>query len=301
MTAKLLSSLEEDQVYKVLQEQLPQVGIHSGYVAFFEPEGDDPYRNSRLRTYPANTPPLRFATRAFPPPGLYPEGEPFSLAVLPLFFQDERLGYVTFDGDNLDPLATVVRQLASVLKSADLHQKVLELTLTDALTGIHNRRYFEIILQKEAERSLRYDRHLAIIMVDIDLFKTYNDSFGHPAGDEALRRVAEGILAGARRGLDVATRYGEEEFAIILPETDADGARVVAEAIRQKTNSDTGFLRRLTISLGVASQKGAQIRSGKLVDQADRALYQAKAQGRDRTVLFEEWMSDAAHTKNRKD
>ncbi|MBN2086515.1 MAG: GGDEF domain-containing protein [Anaerolineales bacterium] len=297
MTAKLLSSLEEDQVYEILQEQLPQVGIRSGYVAFFEPDGDDPYRNSRLRICPTSTPPLRFATREFPPPGLYPEGEPFSLAVLPLFFQDERLGYVTFDGDNLDPLATVVRQLASVVKSTGLHQTVLELTLTDALTGIHNRRYFEIILQKEAERSQRYDRHLAIIMADIDHFKTYNDTFGHPAGDEALRRVAEGILASARRGLDLATRYGGEEFAIILPETDADGARVVAEAIREKIDSDTGFLRRLTISLGVASQKGAQIRPGKLVDQADRAMYQAKALGRNRTVLFEEWMSDTVHAK----
>jgi diguanylate cyclase (GGDEF)-like protein len=175
-----------------------------------------------------------------------------------------------------------------VMKSTELHQKVLELTLSDELTGIHNRRYFEILLQKEAERSLRYNRHLAIIMIDIDHFKTYNDSFGHPAGDEALRRVAEGIVESARRGLDVATRYGGEEFAVILPETDADGARVVAEAIREKINTNTRFLRHLTISLGVASLRGAQIRSGILVNRADRALYQAKNQGRDRTVLFEE-------------
>jgi len=299
MTAKLLSSLEENQVYEVLQEQLPQVGIRSGYVAFFEPVGEDPYRNSRLRVYPADAPPLRFVTRKFPPPGLYPESEPFSLAVLPLFFQDERLGYVAFDGENLDTLATVVRQLASVLKSAELHHTVLELTLTDELTGIHNRRFFEIILQKEVERSLRYDRNLAIIMVDIDHFKSYNDSFGHPAGDEALRRVAEGILGSARRGLDVATRYGGEEFAIILPETDADGARIVAEGIRARINSETRFLSRITISLGVASLKGAQVRSDMLVDRADRALYQAKDQGRDRTVLFEEWMSDSAHAEAR--
>ncbi len=242
---------------------------------------------------------MRFLTREFPPHGLYPESEPFSLAILPLFFQDERLGYVTFDGENLDPLATVVRQLASVVKSAELHQKVLALTLTDELTGIHNRRFFEIILQEEAERSQRYDRHLAIILVDIDQFKAYNNSFGHPAGDEALRHVAEGILGSARRGLDVATRYGGEEFAVILPETDAEGARVVAETIRKKIGSNMHFLRPLTISLGVASLKGAQVRAGTLVDQADRALSQAKNQGRDRAVLFEEWMSDAVHSTGR--
>jgi diguanylate cyclase (GGDEF)-like protein len=297
LTAKLLSSLEEDQIYSVLQEQLPQVGIRSGYVAFFEPQGDDPYQQSRLRIYPPETPPLRFATRQFPPPGLYPEAEPFSLAILPLFFQDERLGYVAFDGENLDPLATVVRQLASVVKSAELHSKVLELTLTDDLTGVHNRRYFEILLQKEVERSQRYDRPLAIIMIDIDYFKKYNDTFGHPAGDEALRRVAEGILENARRGLDVVTRYGGEEFAVILPETDVDGARVVAEAVRNYIGADNRYLRKLTVSLGVSALRGDQVRSTMLVDQADRALYQAKSQGRNRTVLFEDWMMEPAHAK----
>jgi diguanylate cyclase (GGDEF)-like protein len=296
MTAKLLSSLEEDQIYTVLQEQLPQVGIRSGYVAFFEAQGDDPYRNSRLRTYPKDSPPLRFPTREFPPPGLYPEDEPYSLALLPLFFQEERMGYVAFDGQNLDPLATVVRQLASVVKSAELHNKVLELTLMDELTGVHNRRYFELLLQKEAERSRRYDRNLAIIMVDIDHFKRYNDSFGHPAGDEALRGVAEGILGSARRGLDVVTRFGGEEFAVILPETDIEGARTVAETIRERIRSEDRFLRKLTVSLGVTALQGNRVLPAVLVEQADRALYQAKKLGRNRTVLYEEGVMDAVHT-----
>jgi GGDEF domain-containing protein len=230
MTARLLSALEEDQIYSILQDQLSQVGIRSGYIAFFDPQDDDPIRNSRLHTYRKDTPLLRFATRAFPPHGLYPEEEPFSLVLLPLVFQEERMGYVAFDGENLAPLATVVRQLASVVKSTELHNKVLELSLTDSLTGVHNRRFFEVLLQKEVERNQRYDRSLAIVMVDIDHFKKYNDSFGHPAGDEALRRVAEGIMANARRGLDVVTRYGGEEFAVILPETDAEGARSARRA-----------------------------------------------------------------------
>jgi diguanylate cyclase (GGDEF)-like protein len=297
LTARLLSSLDEDQIYSSLLDHLPKVGIASGYVAFFEPQEGDPFSGSRLRMYSTDAPALQFASRSFPPPGLYPEEEPFSLALLPLVFQEEKMGFVAFDGGNLIPLATVVRQLASAVKSAELHGQVLELSLTDGLTGVHNRRYFELLLQKEVERSQRYNRRLATIMIDIDHFKTYNDSFGHPAGDEALRRVAEDIQNGARRGLDVVTRYGGEEFAIILPETDTDGALVVAETIRRRVADDTRFLRSMSVSLGISSLSGDQLSHDTLLDRADRALYQAKNQGRNRTVVFEDWMQESAHNK----
>jgi diguanylate cyclase (GGDEF)-like protein len=297
LTARLLSSLDEEQIYATLRDHLSLVGIRSGYVAFFEALDGDPTGGSRLKTYQPDSPRLHFASREFPPQGLFPEGEPFNLALLPLVFQDEKLGYVAFDGENLIPLATVVRQLASAVKSAELHAKVLELSLTDALTAVHNRRYFELLLQKEVERSQRYNRPLATIMIDIDHFKRYNDSYGHPAGDEALRRVAEDIQEKARRGLDVVTRYGGEEFAVILPETDTSGALIVAEAIREQVHSDTRFLRKMNVSLGIASLSGDQVSHATLVDRADRALYQAKNQGRNRTVIFEEWMSESAHPK----
>jgi diguanylate cyclase (GGDEF)-like protein len=297
MTARLLSSLDEDQIFTVLAEQLPQVGIRSGHVAFFEAEGDDPFRMSRLQTVGKDSVPLRFETRDFPPSGLYPQDELRNLALLPLVFKEERMGYVAFDAENLDPLATVVRQLASVVKSAELHRKVLELTLTDALTGAHNRRYFEILLQKEVDRGRRYDRPLALIMVDIDHFKKYNDAFGHPAGDEALRIVAQEIQSGARRGLDVVTRYGGEEFMVILPETDGEGALIVAEAVRERIQSGRGHLRPLTVSLGVSALRGEELNSALLVEQADRALYLAKRKGRNRAVLFESAMPESAHGK----
>jgi diguanylate cyclase (GGDEF)-like protein len=127
-------------------------------------------------------------------------------------------------------------------------------------------------------------------MIDIDRFKEYNDQFGHPAGDEALRGVARCITGAARRGVDVVTRYGGEEFAIILPETDADGAWIVAENIRQSVAAETRFLRTIRVSLGIASLSGDQLSHGTLVDRADRALYLAKNQGRNRTVVFEDWM-----------
>jgi diguanylate cyclase (GGDEF)-like protein len=295
LTARLLSSLDEVEIFKALAETLDQVGIRGCHVMFFEPREGDPFGGSvhaPLRNEPER---LRFETRRFPPPGLYPDYESFNLAVLPLFFQNETLGYVAFDGANLESLAIVIVQLATAIKSAQLHAQVLELSLTDGLTEIHNRRYFEILIEKEVDRSRRYSRNLAVIMADIDNFKEYNDSFGHLAGDEALREIAECIRDGARRGLDVVTRYGGEEFAVILPETDAEGAWVVAEQIRRKVGTDTRFLNRLTISLGIASMHGEQSEARSLVDQADRALYQAKSRGRDCTVRFEGGMLEMAH------
>jgi diguanylate cyclase (GGDEF)-like protein len=295
LTAQLLSSQGEEQMYDTLAGNLPQVGINSCHVIYFEPLDGDPIAGSWMCAPEKDTPNLHFETRSFPPPGVYPEDKPFSLALLPLFFREENLGYVAFDGARLEPLATVVRQLASAIKSARLHDQVLELSLTDGLTGVHNRRYFDLMLEKETDRSLRYNRDLAVIMVDIDRFKLYNDEFGHPAGDKALQEVARSITQGARRDLDIVTRYGGEEFAIVLPETDAEGARIVAENMRTQMAASGKFLQPTTVSLGIASLRGNALRSQELVEKADRALYQAKHQGRDRAVVFEEWMLEAAH------
>jgi diguanylate cyclase (GGDEF)-like protein len=296
LTARLISSSDEDQVYGTLRDDLSRIGVRSCNIVFFDPKGEDPAAGSVLRPLEPGAPVRRFDSRQFPPPGVYPEGEPFSLALLPLIYQNEKLGYVAFDGENLDPLATLTRLLSSSIKNAQLHAKVLELSLTDDLTSVHNRRFFEIMLQKETERSRRYKRDLAVIMIDIDRFKGYNDTFGHPAGDEALKEVAHCIEEAARRGLDVVSRYGGEEFVIILPETGTEGAWVVAENVRIRVAGDVKFLQPTTVSLGIVSLQGDQLQSQALVDNADRALYQAKDRGRNRTVIFEDWMLEAAHS-----
>jgi diguanylate cyclase (GGDEF)-like protein len=299
LTSKLLSSLSEEQIYGTLAGDLPRVGVRSCRIFFFENRGNDPVGGSVLRSIQEGTADLHFETRKFPPPGVYPDGERISLTILPLFFQEDDLGYVAFDGAFLEPLATVVLQASSALRSAKMHQQVLELSLTDELTEVHNRRYFEILLQKETDRSQRYNRDLAVIMADIDRFKQYNDAFGHPAGDRALQAAARCITRGARRGLDVVTRYGGEEFAIILPETDAEGAKIVAEKIQGEMAADRTFLQPTTISLGIASMRGDKLDGSLLVEQGDRALYQAKNQGRNRAIVYEDWMQDATHPKER--
>ncbi len=285
LTARLLSSLDEIQIQNTLAEELPKVGVTGAHIAFFEARQGDPVAESVIYAKGTAHPPSRFESRTFPPPSLYPEDKPFNLALLPLFHQDESLGYVAFDAEDLRPLAAVAVQLAAALKSARLHDELRQLSLTDGLTEVYNRRYFEILLQKEAERGQRYDRDLAVVMIDIDRFKEYNDVYGHPAGDEALRVVARCIGNGARRGLDLVTRYGGDEFGVILPETDGEGASIVAEHIRAQLGAENSLLCRLTISLGIASLRGDKLQAQELVERADRALYRAKDLGRDRAVL----------------
>jgi two-component system chemotaxis family response regulator WspR len=123
-------------------------------------------------------------------------------------------------------------------------------------------------------------------MIDLDHFKKYNNTFGHPAGDEALQRVAEGIRTGARRGLDIVARYGGEEFIVILPETSQKSAFVVAEKIRNSITGLKNVKSRITVSIGVAAVQG-ECNAEELIGRADRALYQAKHRGRNQVCISE--------------
>jgi diguanylate cyclase (GGDEF)-like protein len=286
LTARLIAATNEAQIFTTLVERLPEVGINKAWIVFFESKNDDPISESVLPggqgTGPDN---VTFSSRQFPPPELYLNDEPLHLALLPLNFQQEALGFVVFDASNLAPCASVVRQLAAAFKSARLHAQVVELSLTDSLTGLRNRRYFELFLQTEVIRSQRYRRDLSIMMIDLDHFKKYNDTYGHPAGDEALQRVAEGIRNGARRGLDIVARYGGEEFIVILPETGVKSAFEVAEKIRSSIAGLKNIKKRITISIGVAAVQG-ECNAEELVGRADRALYQAKHGGRNQVCIF---------------
>jgi diguanylate cyclase (GGDEF)-like protein len=173
-----------------------------------------------------------------------------------------------------------------------------DLTIRDELTGLYNRREMDRLLQEEVSRCLRYDHPLALVMIDIDGFKSINDTFGHIVGDNVLRSIAQ-LLAEKVRSTDSIARYGGDELALILPETSESGTFLMAERMRmavaahdfgavQPSVHSTGHLGRLspTISLGVACT-GAGIHTAEsLFMAADQALYQAKRSGRNCTVSF---------------
>ena len=166
-----------------------------------------------------------------------------------------------------------------------------ELSRKDGLTDLYNHRFFHQLLETEVSRALRYNRVVSLLMIDIDNFKRFNDSHGHPAGDMALKRLAT-LLKDASRSCDFVARYGGEEFAIIAPEASADAARRMAERVRELV-AESVFEGeevmpggRLTISLGVATVPMQASDKCELVERADQALYRSKALGRNRVMVY---------------
>lgn len=179
-----------------------------------------------------------------------------------------------------------VRTQLTVKRQADA---LRELTLTDGLTGVANRRAFDESLKTEWRRCARARVPLALLLLDIDHFKRFNDTYGHQAGDRCLQKVADAMRRAAMRPQDVVARYGGEEFAILLPQEDLAGAETVAQrimaeiallAIPHASGHECGIL---TVSLGVTSlTPGENVDPGAIVTEADTLLYDAKAAGRNR-------------------
>jgi len=179
-------------------------------------------------------------------------------------------------------------------KTADLkraNEELMQLSATDALTGLANRRCFDQTLDKECARIHRSDSPLSLVLLDVDHFKALNDSLGHQRGDVCLALIAGEMNRIARRAIDVVARFGGEEFAMILPNTSAEGARRVAEMVRRAVmdlnlpHPASPGPSYLTVSAGVASATGGQNTPEMLVAAADRALYTAKRQGRNRVIV----------------
>jgi len=176
-------------------------------------------------------------------------------------------------------------QAGIVIENARLFTQATVRANTDGLTGLYNHRHFHERLEQEIARGSRFGTRFSLIMLDIDLFKAYNDIYGHQAGDRILRRIA-GHIKSSIRNLDMAFRYGGEEFAVILPETWFDDAYKVAERIRQTIESKmSARAMPVTVSLGVASWPADGVMAEEIIGCADTALYRAKQTGRNRTCM----------------
>ncbi|MFH1502929.1 MAG: diguanylate cyclase [Candidatus Eisenbacteria bacterium] len=166
-----------------------------------------------------------------------------------------------------------------------------ELSRKDGLTDLYNHRFFHQLLDTEVSRALRYNRVVSLLMIDIDNFKRFNDTHGHPSGDIALKKLAR-LLQDASRSCDFVARYGGEEFAIIAPEASADAARRMAERVRELVAEATFEGEEampggnLTISIGVATVPMQASDKCELVERADQALYRSKAMGRNRVMVY---------------
>ncbi|MCO8160928.1 sensor domain-containing diguanylate cyclase [Pseudomonas sp. LJDD11] len=167
------------------------------------------------------------------------------------------------------------------------NEKLEQLALQDPLTGLANRRCFDERLLMESSRAQRNGTTLGLLLVDIDFFKRFNDSLGHVAGDQCLQAVGQTIGGCVRRATDLAARYGGEELALILPDTDSQGVSEVAALILQRLEAlsiphPASPYGRVSVSIGMACFNGQQLADGSIVEAADEALYRAKAQGRNR-------------------
>ncbi len=192
------------------------------------------------------------------------------------------------DGDYLRVGNNLYRYLAGGNIEAEYHEEIYRLTILDGLTRIHNRRYLSEFLEREVVRSQRHERPLSVLMIDIDRFKSINDSLGHLCGDFVLRELAD-ILRETVRTEDLFARYGGEEFTAVLVETTRESAAVVAERIRSTVAEHLFRFEdqrvRLTVSVGVSSTTGDQeMTPGILIKEADANLYSAKRSGRNKIV-----------------
>ena len=198
----------------------------------------------------------------------------------------------------IDFLQQLTTQVTIAIQQSELYshlqqanQQLKQLAILDGLTGVANRRYFDQALNNEWNRLAREEKPLSLILCDIDYFKVYNDTYGHPEGDSCLKKVANILQRATKRAADLVARYGGEEFAVILPDTNHRGALFVAENIRQKLNKQkiphpaSSVSPYLTISIGIATTipTSGQTAS-KLLKTTDSALYQAKKQGRNQIV-----------------
>jgi diguanylate cyclase (GGDEF)-like protein len=203
------------------------------------------------------------------------------------FFQDSNTVLST---EQIDFYHRITQEVSNILDKIFLFHQTKEDTYRDHLTGVYNRRYFNQRLEMEIKRAERYKRNISILMIDIDNFKQINDQYGHVEGDEVLKRLVL-VLRQNLRNSDILVRFGGEEFVALLPETNSKNAYRAGEKLRTAVESDMHFKplslseeQKITISIGVSNYPSDAYSGDSLILQADQFLYEAKRQGKNRTI-----------------
>jgi diguanylate cyclase (GGDEF)-like protein len=205
----------------------------------------------------------------------------------------DRIKDRSYSEDEIEVLKMFNSMLAVAITNASMYERIKELSYTDGMTQLHNYRYFEKRLSEELARAKRNKNGLSLLILDVDYFKNYNDTLGHQAGDEALR-ILSNVLRATARNVDIVCRYGGEEFAVILPHINYEGAEIFAERVREAVEAEK-FPKEevqpqglLTVSVGVSYFPDHSEEISDLIYKADLALYKAKRTGRNKVVFYDE-------------
>lgn len=266
LTRRLQTSLEIRTIIEIFTQELTEL-IEPGQLKYETPNGTE-YR--------------------------YGEASGSHSCQFNLAIENTRLGKLSvcrrkrYSEDEISIIEYLASTLVFPLKNALLYKEALESALTDALTGMGNRRALDANLHREAERSVRHNKPLSVVILDLDHFKLINDTYGHQAGDEVLVQAAQLIKNNFRKG-DLRYRYGGEEFLLILDETSSDQAKVTAERLRTLFEAHefncAGNSVSLTVSVGYTSfEHGESLKD--FVGRADEALYRAKRLGRNQSICL---------------
>ncbi len=221
----------------------------------------------------------------------------------PITIGDRKIGVLNFadkvDGTayrefDLQLLRSILPQIAMAIDHATLKNKAGEfeqLSVTDALTGLLNRRYLEERIDEEIQRSNRHGYPMSFLMIDVDDFGDYNKKYLHTEGDKALQLVGQ-CLRETLRGADIAARFGGEEFSILLPQTTLDEAEIIAERIRNNIESTSFPNRQVTVSIGIACISLSIKSVSDLIESADKALFAAKHNGKNNVQIFQDQQNE---------
>jgi diguanylate cyclase (GGDEF)-like protein len=239
----------------------------------------------------------------------YPHYRTKSFISFPIVLEGRKVGVINLTGridgtaytpEDVSLVEFIAPHLALMIDRAEWHKKAEEfqqMSLTDPLTGLPNRRYLEERLYEEVERSKRHGTALSFMIIDVDRFKTYNDLYGHTSADHVLVKAAHSLRRSVR-AIDMSARFAGDEFCIILPETEEMAALRIAERLRAEVagtefKSESGeSMGKITISIGVSSFGAGRQSPRSMIESADRALYQAKTRGRNCVVVYEEAVSE---------